>query len=854
MTRPNPDDDPEILFHLEMLTRRYVEEGLDPVSAAEKARERMGDLRAAARARRNIEAPASALRTSWWRAWGHDVRHAARVLRRAPGFVGVAVLMIGLGTGAGTAVFSVVDAVLLRSAFVSPESIALVYTRRPNGQLTAVVPVDTYRRIAVHPVPPVRAVGLLTIASPVVTRVDTPRRTQTECLSPSVAGILGTRSFLGRWFTDEDARAGAPAVAVVSRRFWRGTLGSDPHVIGRVIALDEVPVTIIGVMPAGFDGPLSRVGRDLWVPYGLSSTTAFRLGCRTPGAAVNAIAKLDDGATLEQGRAALTAAAGAPIWLESMRTVTVGELEHPFNALVGAVLAVLFIACANVANLGLERLAGRRREIAIRLAIGATPGRIGRETVAEHVLVSLAGAALGVTIAAAGFDAMVALLPASLPNLDAIALNVRVLAAMLTLALAGGVATGVVSAWQVARSSQASGLAVNDRGHSSRHSHVRHVLVTAEIALGVLLLVAALLMVRTFLTLRPTAPGFDPNGKYLALIRLPAGTPQADRQAFVELVSTELLTQPGITAVASTTTVPMRRSVSIREATVGAETADVYTGAVSPNYFDLMGIAVVRGRPFTERDRTGAHAVAIVNETFARRFFPDSDPVGQTVTLAAASGSDVLQVVGVTGDTRTFGGDTRTRPFVYRPLAQADDGNSFFVMGVDRRAAAGLPATVRRVVASVRPDLLVDEVARLLDEMHAEVAQPRLGAWLFGGFAALAVLLAAVGLAATLTWSVTERRREIGIRVALGATGAHVRRLVVGQTMTMAAVGVGAGLVGAAWATRLLAGWLYGVSPLDAATFAACGAFMIAVALAAAWLPTRRASRVDPAVVLRGDA
>jgi ABC-type antimicrobial peptide transport system permease subunit len=280
----------------------------------------------------------------------------------------------------------------------------------------------------------------------------------------------------------------------------------------------------------------------------------------------------------------------------------------------------------------------------------------------------------------------------------------------------------------------------------------------------------------------------------------------------------------------------------------------VYLGAVTQNYFDMMGISLRRGRGFTAADDAGAPSVAVVNETFAGRWFPATEPLGQTVTLGGPKNSVVVRIVGVIADTRSFGGDTSTRPFVYRPLAQAATGNAFFMIDAHESAARALPATVRTALAAVRPDGLVDEVERLADEMNAEVAQPRLGAWLFGGFAGLAVLLAAGGLAATLAWSVTERRREIGIRMALGATVGHVRHLVVGQTLAMAITGVTLGLLGAAWATRLLAGWLYGVGPLDPLTFAACGALMLVVALLAAWLPTRRASRVDPVVALRGDA
>jgi hypothetical protein len=316
----------------------------------------------------------------------------------------------------------------------------------------------------------------------------------------------------------------------------------------------------------------------------------------------------------------------------------------------------------------------------------------------------------------------------------------------------------------------------------------------------------------------------------------------------------ELSRRPGIRAVAATTSVPMRRSVAILPAMAGSVSANTYTGSVTANYFDLMKMSVRRGRGFTATDRDGAPPVAVVNETFVRRWLPDTEPLGATIALGRGSNLVDVRIVGVLADTRSFGHDTRTRPFVYRPLAQDPAGNAFFMIDADVRTAGDIGAAVRTAAAIVKPGVLVDEVERLADEMNAEVARPRLGAWLFGLFAALAVLLAAAGLAAILTWSVTQRRREIGVRIALGATVNQVRALVVGQTLRMVVAGVAVGLLSAAWATRLLEGWLYGVDALDVPTFAVCGTMMVAIGLLAAWLPAHRAARVDPVHALRGDA
>lgn len=847
----------ELEFHIEMLTRRFIEEGLDPVGARAKAMKRIGNLDAAVQASRAItlDKEAAVNRTSWTEGFAQDVRHATRVLKRAPGFVAITVVMLALGTGASSAVFSVVDGVILRSPFVDVNAVAYLRSRNPKGQLTSAVPREVYDRLSGNLPAAIAAVGDFTIGSSIVTGVETPRRTQTECLSASMAVVLGTRPTQGRWFSAAEDRPGAAGVAVVSAKFWRGTLGGDPQVLGRTLVLDDEPATIIGVMPPGFDGPVSSINRDLWVPIRQTTSARQRFGCRLPGATVSALVRLKPGVTLEAGSAALSVAAGSELVLTPLTEGTIADLQNPFLALVGAVVAVLLIAFANVANIGLERLVGRRRELGIRMAIGATRARIIRETVIEHVLVAGAGAAAGIGVAYLSFDAIIALLPPSLPNLDAVAINARVLAMSVGLALLGGLASGLVAASQASASAIRSGVNSGDRGHTRGSHATRRVLVVSELALGVLLLVGALLMIRTFVTLRPSAPGFDPAGKHLALVRLPEGTTREDRLSFVRAVSDELLTVPGIREVAATTSIPMRRTVALLPAAIGEAKGEILTGAVTPNYFDMMGVPLRRGRKLSSVDGADARPVAVVNEAFVRRWFPDSQPLGTTVTLRPGTKQTAsFTIVGVIGDTRSFGGDINTRPFLYMPLSQSVLGNAFFMIHADRRAAAVLPSAVRDAVARVSPGQLVDEVEVLQDEMSAEVARPRLGAWLFGSFATLAVLLAAVGLAATLAWSVAQRRREIGVRMALGARPADVRRLVVGQMLGLSLTGIVVGLLAAAASTQLLKGWLYGVTPLDPLTFAACAVVMLAVSALAAYLPARRATRVDPVIALRGDA
>jgi predicted permease len=446
------------------------------------------------------------------------------------------------------------------------------------------------------------------------------------------------------------------------------------------------------------------------------------------------------------------------------------------------------------------------------------------------------------------------LLPASLPNFDAVGINSRVMAITAGLVLLGGMASGFVAALQASATAVRSGVNGGDRGHTRSSAVTRRLLVVSELALGVLLLVGALLMIRTFVTLRPREPGFDPADKYVALVRLPSGTTHTERESFVRTVREELLLEPGIREVAATTSVPMRRSVAVLPALIGEAKTDLYTGAVSPNYFEMMNVPLRRGRGLTPLDSADAPPAAVVNEAFVRRWFPDSQPLGAAITLILGDNETAsFTIVGVVGDIRSFGSDTRIRPFLYMPLAQSMLGGPFFVIQAEPRAAPALPSTVRAVVERLRPGQLVDEVEALQSEMSAEVATPRLGAWVFGLFAGFAVLLGAVGLAATLAWSVAQRRREIGIRMALGARPGNVRSLIVRQMLGMAIAGVAVGLLAAAMATQMLAGWLYGVTARDPITFAGCGTLMLVISALAAYLPARRATQISPLIALRGD-
>jgi putative ABC transport system permease protein len=768
--------------------------------------------------------------------------------------------MLALGTGATAALFSVVDAVLLRSPYGRVDQIAQVGVLAPNGRATVAVPRDAWERLT-RQAHIVAAAGAYTPSSPVATGIDVPRRAQVECVPASMIDVLGAPILMGRWFSVDEDRPGGPGVGVVSFRFWQNDLHGDPAVLGRTVALDGEPLTIVGVMRRGFNGVLSLSSRDLWVPLGQADAARPRYGCRPRAGTVNAFVRLQPGLSADEATRLLTNAPGAAVSatddarlvLLSMSDQLLGDLRGPFLALLGAVLAVLLIACANVTNLGLERLVGRRREMAIRVALGASRGRIVRQTVTEQLLLAAMGAIAGVLLAYVALDALIALLPPSLPHFDEIRLNGRVLAASIGLALLGALGVGLIPALRASAVNLRSGLTQREGGPAPGSRAARRLLVIGELSLGIALLVGALLMIQTFLTLRPSAPGFDPRHRVVALVRLPPDMTLDQKRRFFDDVSRELVRVPGVRSVAGTTYVPMSRSVDVLDMSIGGTRGRVYMGAITPNYLAVMSVELKRGRALADADGSQGPSVAVVNEAFVRRWLAGQEPIGATVHLDLDGGARPLQIVGVIADMRSWWSDTQARPEIYLPFGQAMPGSPSFIVHAEPRALALLPASLREVVGRVRPGQLVDRIQGLEAMVHAEVARPRFGAWLFGLLAALAVTLAALGLAATLAWSVAERRREIGVRMALGAQPRQIGSLVIGQTLWLAGSGIAIGLSLAAFGTRLLEGWLYGVTRLDAATFAACAGLMLVISLAAAYVPARRAARVDPLVTLRAE-
>ena len=793
----------------------------------------------------------------------HDLRFAVRSMTRTPGFTAVAVLMIALGTGANAAMFSVIDAVMLRTPFVEPDRVAMITARTADWRTTSALSMAQYESLAAT-AQVFDALAIVAIGQrPVLTGAGDPRRFNAECVTADMFRVLGTPALLGRTLTREDDRPGADAVVVLSHRFWQRDLDGAPEVIGRTLTLSGVRTTVIGVMPRDFAGPYSRNNNDGWLPAGPALAGQPSAGCAAPRA-VNAFARVKPGLTLAAASRQATDAAGiarledwrghsgATLELIALQEQTVGDLRAPLLALLGAVGLVLLIACANVANLQMERIFGRRSELAVRMALGATRWRTIRQTLTETMLLSLLGGAAGLLAAGWTLQLIIGLMPAYVPHVNDIAINGRILLLTLLLSCLTAIATGLLPAIQ-SGTSIIEDLRVTTRTASRGAGWTRRALVAAQIGLSLTLLVGAALMIASFRTLRPSDPGFNAGDKLIATVRLQGRAAATPGPLFDNLLA-GVAAIPGVRAVAGSTYLPMSGSVAMAPVRTENATQEIWSGVVTTNYFTEMEIPVVRGRGFDERDSGGGARVAIVNEAFVRRMFPGSDAIGRFVNIEFYDRQQgPRQIVGVLRDSRSAGGDLRTRAEIYLPLPQATTTLLHLVVRADRPADPVMSSQLRAALTQVDPTQVVDRVMPMQQMLDASVSTWRFGAWLLGLFAGVAVLLAVVGLAASITWWVTQRTREIGVRIALGADANGVAALVMRQGLAVAAVGTVIGLAGAAASTRLIASWLYGITPLDPRTFAVSAAGMLAVTAAASYLPARRASRLDPIVALRAE-
>jgi putative ABC transport system permease protein len=804
----------------------------------------------------------------FWR----DMVDAGRSMRRAPGFTALAVLMLALGTGANVAMFSVIDAVMLRSPFVDRDRMAYVKVPpsaatpspadMPRTQTTAggppwttIVPIDRFTAFEQSP-GVFAAVGALGSRDHLMTRPGDPQRPDFECITAGMFGVFGTLPQHGRVFGPSEDRPGAPPTVVLSDRFAR-SLGDPARIVGTTLTLNQTPVMVIGVMPRGFSGIYTRQRTSGWLPARVTLKGGELEGCDL-GSDVAMFVRVRKDLSLEEAEAL------APgVRLTPVDELTYGNRRTSLFILTAAVACVLLIACINVGGLQLERALARRRELALRVALGASRARLVRHALTENLVLALAGAAAALGTTALLHGPFMSILPWNLPHLDEVAINGRAMLAAIAVASAAGLVAGLIPVVHSRRVDPARDLAGSTPSATQRHDWTRRALVIVEIAVSIVVLIAAGLMIQTFATLRPTRPGFDPQQKLITLAQQPAGgSVETAAQFFGRLVD-RLRALPDVRGVETTSYVPMSGTFTPAGLEVEGKPVAAYASTVSDGYFELMKIPGLMGRSFTRGDTPASPRVAVVNQRLAMRLRPDGAVIGLRVrarTPTSPVGPGVRrgeltewQIIGVVGNTRTVGRDIEPRPEIYMASAQVPLPAMHIVVQTPRWSDPAMAAEIRQAIRGLHAEMVVDSIDAMTAHLHRNVATQRFGAWLLGVFAGLAVLLAATGLMTTMGWWVRLRTREIGVRVALGASTGQVTRLVARQGMSIAAAGIAVGCIAAMWLMRYLEGWIYGVTPLDGATFGAAGLGLAIVAAVAITVPMRRATHLDPVVALRAE-
>jgi putative ABC transport system permease protein len=803
----------------------------------------------------------------------HDVRYAARQLGRSPAFTAVATLTLAIGIGATTAIFSAVNAVVLQPLpFSQPDRLVRVYSSSPSTTVSDEVSPKTF---AVWHRESRSFAHMAAIETRSFTFADgdqLPQQAVGIRTNADYFPMFGVAPILGRTFAADEDVPGRNRVAVLSHRFWTGRFGGDSTVVGRTVRLNALPFVVIGVMPPDFDVSVNQV--DLWTPIAFSAEEQATVETGY----LDIIARLRPGVSVSQAQTDLSALTrrmdqGQSRLDRSARVVSyetdlVGTYRPRLFILLGAVALVLLIACVNVANLLLVRGAARSKEIAIRAALGAGRARVLRQLVAESVVLGAIGAAGGLAVAALALRALAGASPEGVPRLDQAGIDGATLGFTMVVALASSIVFGLVPALRVAapdlhdtlkQGGRSSGAAPSDR--------VRQSLVVAEVALALVLLVAAGLLIRSAMMLQRVDPGIEATNLWTGAVTLPSAeytTPERLTSTYQQIAE-RVREIPGVSAAAVVSVapftglralglfVPEGRSVDDRNTLMGN------FRLVSPGLFRTLGIPVRGGRDFSDRDDAAAPRVAIVNEAFARLAWPGESAVGKRFLGPGDRGADgpvLREIVGVVGDTREDGLREERRPAVYYPITQLSPSlwgavqNSMFVVARTGMDPRGITKTVQDVVTTIDRGLPVYSVRSMEERMAEMLATARFTTGLLATMGIVGLLLAVVGIYGVVGYVVSLRTREIGVRVALGASPARVVALVVRQGMRPVLIGVASGAVVAAAVTNVLASQLYGVGPTDPITFVSVAAIVAAAAVLAAALPARRAARIDPVTVL----
>lgn len=791
-----------------------------------------------------------------------DARYAVRQLIKAPAFTIVAVTTLAVGIGATTAIFSVINGVLLRPLpYPHPERLVRVHEVVPQYGLFAVAPANVFDWREQNHV--FDGLAAYTSTSATLARTDGPERIQGYLVSWDLFQVLGAVPAMGSTFTPDEDTPGGDNVVVISDAAWRNRFGSDSAIVGRAINLNGVPVTVLGVMPASFYFPTRSA--EFWRPLAINRANANR-GAHFLGV----VARMKPGMTLERADAEMKgiaerlareypdASAGESSRVVLLQDQIVGAIRPALLTLFAAVGLVVLIACANVANLLLVRGAVREKEIAIRAALGANRWRIVAQVLAESLVLALTGGAIGVGIAYLGLPLILKLSAGSIPRAGDVAIDGHVLVFAAAASIVTGLLFGVAPAWQSARSGISAVLKESGRSSTASGSRwLQNGLLVVEVALSIILLTGAALLLRSFDRLTNVAPGFNPDHVLAFQVSLPPKQYPDDRHvtAFYDALLEKLQAQPGVRSAALVQTLPMRGGFFLsfdirgRAAAPPAQGPSATYRAISADYFTALDVPILKGRSFTHGDRNGSQLVAIVDQAFADKYFPNENPIGQGLHIGNGN-KNFFDIVGVVGNIHYMGLDAVPSPTMYVPIAQ-DTFGTMWVVERTEGDPSQLAASARQSLHDIDPLLPAYSISPLARIVSDSVAPQRFSMLLLGAFAAIALFLAAVGLYGVVAYSVQQRTREIGLRMAIGAAPRQVLTMIVGGAMKLALVGVVLGLAGAAVFSRLAATLLFEVTPSDPASYAGTSALLVVVAIAACYAPARRAMRVDPMAALQ---
>ena len=799
-----------------------------------------------------------------------DLRYGIRMLRMRPGFTAITVLTLALGIGANTAIFSVVNSVLLRPLpYPDSERLVSFWGTAPEKRLPVVNLPDALFVFLHEQSKTFEKLAAYASGGASLTGSGDPERVNASAVTPDFFTVMGVKPLFGRGFVAEEGTEGKARVAVLAHSVWRRRFGSDASIVGKPITLGGNPTVVVGIMPPGFDFP---EGAEVWVPLvlnaeGLDNWYLSTVGRLKPGIRVQdaqrEMAGLTDEFMLRQPARFPDAKRGsARMVAKPLRDEVVGEARTPLLILLGAVALVLLIASANIANLLLARAAARSREMAVRCCIGASPRRIAAQLLTESLLLAGAGAAAGLLLAFWGVRLLRGLSESRIPRLDQVRLDPIVLMFTVGVTVVAGLLFGLAPAIRASRVDLQDALREGGRaGTSGASRRLTNGFVVVQFALSLILLVGAGLLLRSFRHLLDVDPGFRAENVLVARIQLPESkyAEEAQVRAFYARLLESVRAVPGVLSVGLNQRVPFSGGnpqqnlyVEGQQPKPGEPIPVINSRNATPGYFAAIGTPILKGRGFEDSDNETAPPVVIVDETVAQRYWPGGDPLGKRIRTSLDTSARWMTIVGVAPNVKHASLNEQLNFELYRPFLQSVTWVNYLVIrsAIDPET---LTPTIRRRVADLDPNLPVSEVHTMEQAVAGSLATRRLINALLTGFAVLAVLLAAIGIYGVMSLSVTGRLNEFGIRLALGAAPADVLRLVLRQGLLLALAGLAVGLAGAAWLTRFLGTLLFGVRPVDPVTFLGVAAVLGAVAAAACYLPARRATRADPIAALRRD-